>query len=384
MKIIYVTTAIDADDYKSFVSLWSKKPNPSNQNFHNKMIRALAINNEVEVVSIRPFSRKLVALKYLSKEEKTQGNISWHYLSIKGNKIARFLKVKKNCLKALKKSENKDAIIITDTINRNCLTGALAISKSYKIPVIGICTDSPSNITGTYRSYTMFLLKRAAKCHGFIALTEGLNSLFNENNHPHIVIEGIVDQCNVTPHQEDKPYFFFGGSLLPRYGINELVDGFNSLNRDDIKLIIAGHSGNDAILNNKIKDNPNINFIGTMDVMDVLSYEAGAIANINPRPFSEDLDRFSVPSKTIEYLTSGVPTISIRNSILKQYFEDVIIWVNESTSETLKEAMENVLNSSSEERMELGMKAKEKVQEYFSMDKVSRKISDFLITFLQK
>ena len=376
---------MEANDYKSFVSLWSKKPNPSNQNFHNKMIRSLAINNEIEVISIRPFSRKLVSLKSLPREERITDSIKWHYLHIKNNKILRFFSVKSDCLKALKKEALDGAIVITDTINRNCIACAVKIAKANKLPLVGICTDSPSNITGTTRSYTMYLLKKAQKCDGFIALTNGLNTLYNDSNKPNIIIEGIVDnKVDVIPHIEYKPYFFFGGSLLPRYGINELIDGFKKLNRDDAKLIIAGHTGNDKSILEMISGNPNIDFVGTLDINSVLSYEAGAIANINPRPFSEDLDRFSIPSKTIEYLTSGSITISVRNSKLKPYFDEEILWINNSTADDICWAMGTVLGMSEEDRKKIGQNAKEKVQSLFSLDQVNQKLVQFLTLFLKK
>ena len=385
MKIIYVTTAIEANDYKSFVSLWKKKPNPSNQNFHNKMIRCLAINNDVDVISIRPFSRKLVSAKSLVKEDKDVDGVKWHYLRIKGSKLVRFLTIKNDCLKVFKKEEVENAIIITDTINPNCLSAAVRMSKTYKLPLIGICSDSPSNITGTNRSYTLYLLKKASRCHGYISLTSGLNTLYNEDNKPNIIIEGIVENDNSSiPHVEDKPYFFFGGSLLPRYGINELIAGFKKLNRDDVKLIIAGHSGNEQLIKEQISDNQNIEFVGTLDINSVLSYEAGAIANINPRPFSEDLDRFSVPSKTIEYLTSGAITISVRNSKLKPYFEEEILWINEANEDTICEAMNNVLSMNEDERKAFGLKAKEKVLSLFSMDQINQKLVSFLTLFSNK
>lgn len=387
MKIIYVTTAIDANDYKSFVSLWKKKPNPSNQNFHNKMIRCLAINNDVEVISIRPFSRKLVSSKSLQKEEKKTGNITWHYLQIKSNKVLRFFSIKIDCLKIFKKEDVKNTIIITDTINPNCLSAAVRMSKAYKLPIVGICSDSPSNITGTNKSYTLYLLKKASRCNGYISLTSGLNTLYNEENKPNIIIEGIVENETYyppIPHIEDKPYFFFGGSLLQRYGVNELIAGFKKLNRDDVKLIIAGHSGNEQLIKEQISDNHNIKFVGTLDINSVLSYEAGAIANINPRPFSEDLDRFSVPSKTIEYLTSGAITISVRNSKLKPYFEDEILWINEANEDNICEAMNNVLSMNEDERKAFGLKAKEKVLSLFSMDQINQKLVSFLTIFSKK
>lgn len=385
MRIIYVTTAIDANDYKSFVSLWSKKPNPSNQNFHNKLIRCLAMNNDVDVVSIRPFSRKLVSVKSLPKEEKVTNNIKWHYLQIKGAKIIRFFSIKKDCLKIFKKDEINDAIIITDTINPNCLSASVRMSKTYKLPLIGICSDSPSNITGTNRSYTLYLLKKASRCNGYISLTSELNTLYNEDNKPNIVIEGIVEHNpDIVPHVEYRPYFFFGGSLLQRYGVNELIAGFKKLNRSDVQLVLAGHSGNDQSILSQIKDRENIQFVGTLDINSVLSYEAGAIANINPRPFSEDLDRFSVPSKTIEYLTSGAITISVRNSKLRPYFENEIYWLNDATEDSICAAMANVLNMNEADRKAFGLKAKEKVLSLFSMDQVNQKLVQFLTIFAKK
>ena len=364
MKIIYVTTTIDADDYKSFVSLWSKKPNPSNQNFHNKVIRALAKTNEVEVVSIRPFSRKLMSVKALAKEDKQIDGIKWHYLPIKGNKLTRFISIKKEAKKVFKKGELDEAIILTDTININCMNVATMLSKRAKRPVVGICTDSPSNITGTLKSYTMYLLKKASKLDGYIALTSELNTLFNDANKPHLIIEGIVENINQNTKKDgDTPYFFFGGSLSPRYGINALIEGFLALNRKDIKLVVAGHSG-------ILKDYPNVEFKGVLDVKDVLKYEANAIANINPRPYSEDLDRFSIPSKTLEYMAAGRPVISVKNTILQKVFEDDVIWVNSSKSSDLMEGMNKALQLTEVERENIGEEIKNKVLRLYSLEVV--------------
>ena len=51
-KIIYITTTMNEEDYVDYMEHWKIKPNPSNQNFHNKFIRSLAIDNFVDVISI--------------------------------------------------------------------------------------------------------------------------------------------------------------------------------------------------------------------------------------------------------------------------------------------------------------------------------------------
>ncbi len=386
MKIVYVTTALDKEDYKEFVKLWKKSPNPSNQNFHNKMIRSLAINNQVEVISIRPFSGRLCTVKKLEKGTKVDGNITWNYITIRRRKVSRYLAVRSEYKKIFKKTSLEDAVILCDTINPLCISAATYIGKQHSLPVIGVCTDSPSNITGTTKQYTIYLLNHAYKCHGYITLIDGLNLLYNPDDKPSMTIEGIVEnESNVKVNFGiEKPYFYFGGSLLERYGVFNLIDAYENLNNPDVDLYIAGHNGNPDDVKERIKNNPNIHFLGTIGVDDVLNYQAHAVANINPRPYTEDLDRFSIPSKTLEYLTSGVPTISIKNTKLREIFADEIIWVEDNEVSSLTEAMQNVLNMSPEEKNELGNRAKEKVQELYSLDSVNEKIMGFLPTFLNK
>ncbi len=365
MKIVYVTTALDKEDYKEFVKLWKKSPNPSNQNFHNKMIRSLAINNQVEVISIRPFSGRLCTVKKLEKGTKVDGNITWNYITIRKRKVSRYLAVRSEYRKIFKKTPLDDAIILCDTINPLCISAATYIGKQHDLPVIGVCTDSPSNITGTRKQYTIYLLNHAYKCQGYITLIDGLNLLYNPNDKPYLTIEGIVEnERNVKVNLNiEKPYFYFGGSLLERYGVFNLIQAYEDLNNPNVDLYIAGHNGYPEDVKERIKDNPNIHFLGTIGVDEVLAYQACAVAIINPRPYTEDLDRFSIPSKTLEALTSGVPTISIKNTKLQEIFKDEIIWVEDNEVSSLTAAMQKVLDMSPDERKAFASKGKEKDQE---------------------
>ena len=217
MKIIYFTTAIERDDYKELAKIWKTSLNPSNQNFHNKMIRSLALSNEVEVVAVRPFSPRHCTKKVLEAEDKVEGNIHWHYVKMKGGKIRRQFIVKKEIAKLMKKLDTKDAVIVSDTINPTVIYNANLAKKKYNLPLVGIVTDSPSNISNTPRSYTMFLLKQSSDLDGYISLTAGLNDMFNENDKPAIQIEGIVEDNDVRPIQNKYgQYFFFGGALMER------------------------------------------------------------------------------------------------------------------------------------------------------------------------
>ena len=259
--IIYLTTAMNKNDFKEYLDHWTSPPNPSNQNFHNKMIRALSLGYNVDVISLRPFSNSLVDLKKLEKSELVEDNITWHYLPIHGNKIIRYINCKQNVNKLIKKLYTDESIIFTDTINTSVVRYLSYARKKNNYDIIGLVTDSPSNISNTRRSYTAYLLEANNNYKGYISLTKELDELFNIYGKPSKIIEGIVEKpANISKISTNNPYFFFGGALMERYGIYELIKAFNELcnNYKDIDLYICGHHADNKKLQDIIDKNKDI------------------------------------------------------------------------------------------------------------------------------
>lgn len=384
MKIIYITTSLEENDYIEFNKLWTVSLNPSNQNFHNKMIRSFALQNDVEVISIRPFSKAKCNIRTLKAETKQFNNVTYHYLKINRNKLFRMTLLKKQVKNIIPTIKTDDCIVVTDTINPKCVSVTNCIQRKFHIPAIGICTDSPSNITGTGKSYTLYLLNYCKQLDGFITLTEGLNLLFNQNNKRHITIEGVVESKEFKDNTKvEGKYLFFGGALLPRYGVYNLIEAFKSIENKDISLIVCGHHGNDKKIEEAIGGDARIKYLGCLPVSEVLALEAHAIANINPRPFTQDLDRLSIPSKTLEYLASGCLTISVKNTELEKTFKSCAIWAKSGEVKDLAVAIKSALDMSDEERKKLAETAKNTAISHYSLEKISELITDFSLSFLQ-
>ena len=347
------------------------------------MIRSLAINNTVDVISIRPFSKRKCLAKYLTEEHKEEDNINWHYIKIKGSKIRRHFNIKKEVAKLLKKMDLTDTIFISDTINPNVITNANIARNKYQRPLIGVLTDSPSNISGTPRSYTLYLLKQGQGLDGYISLTEGLNDMFNEENKPYMIKEGIVEDNDAKPINTNKygKYFFFGGALSEKYGVYNLLNAFKKLDNPEYQLLICGHHGDQKRIRESIKGHKNIHYLKMLPVKEVLSLEAGAFANINPRPYNQDLDRFSIPSKTIEYFTSGKLTISAQSTILGKEFNNAAIWCGYAKEEEIYNALNKAIKMDEEKRIEMGLKAKKKAQDLYSLSNVNKELNEFLVQF---
>jgi hypothetical protein len=55
MKILYLTTALLDEDYNALLNKGYAMSNPSNQNFHSRLIDALKAQGPISVISLVPF-----------------------------------------------------------------------------------------------------------------------------------------------------------------------------------------------------------------------------------------------------------------------------------------------------------------------------------------
>ena len=385
MRIIYFTTACKKEDYVSFSKMWDSSLNASIQNLHNRFIRSLALTHEVEVFSMRPFSRRYCKLKKLDAETKQEGKITWHYLEIKRNKLLRYSTVTKQCNKILSKTNLKDCIIITDTLNPNVLRNSTKFAKKYNLPIIGVCNNTPSSIHNTGKSYATSILSLAENLSGYITLTQGLNTLYNTYNRANLSFEGVLDD-NVVINKENEygDYIFFNGSLEPNHGIVQLILAFRELDNPKLKLIISGYYPDNETLIKVIHNNQNVINLGNIPSDEVISLASHSLLNVNPLPFTEDFDRYYVPANLVDYFNSNSIVVSVRNRQFMKSFKDDAIWVEDCEIYDLLKGLKAGLSLSKENRAEMIKKANADVNKLYSMSVINRRTILFLKQFLKQ
>ncbi len=314
-KLLYLTTSIDPRDYSFLLKNGIHTANPSNQNFHAKAVMALSTKFEVSVISFVPFDTMGKTLV---------NNDRYTYINHPKNIIDKCFAYKE--LKAAcQKQEEPFEAIIYDPMNVALSKIAIYAKKFFKTPIIPILTDNPYNISSLPKKKADKMIALAKEADASIALTPSLTKIFGLNAKPSKIIPGITDKNDIKAFEATKPYFYFAGSLLERYGVKTLVDSYekSSLNEE---LYMAGH-GENSLSNNK-----NIHFLGQVSYEENVAYQKGAIATINPRPYDPKLDAESVPSKMFEYIANSQAVISTENTFFKDEFGSQINWIGKGSS----------------------------------------------------
>ena len=380
MRILYLTTAMSEKYFNEYCAKARIKPNPSNQNFHLKLIKSIATQFDVEVISLRPFSSRMFDEYTLEETYCREDNFIFYYVKESSSLLDRMLSLERDIVSLARDLIENDTIIVVDTLNEHLLKSALKIREKCKTPVVGILSDNPANITGISKRYVRAINSNISDMNGYITLTDELNILFNKNNKPFYKLNGLIDDYRPFKNQEEGSYYFFGGALYERYGVLDMIEAFSKSSVHD-KLIIAGHGELESIIREISSKNPQVKFLGTMSKEMMYTYEQHAIACINPRRYDNRLDKESIPSKVLEYAGNKTLIISTISKELQNVFGDSIIWVSEQ--EKLVKAVNFVAELKANQRNEYANSAYEIVMKQYSICEQGKHLFAFISSLIK-
>lgn len=385
-RIIYFTSALSEDSAIEFAKYWKKPLNSSNQNFHNNLIHALATKYVVDVFSIRPINKNCTLNKLEEKHEEEE-NIRWHYIARSNHKSVNYFNDLKN-IEAVEVSPAQSGqirFVIVDTTSSRLMKLAREYALNHLYDLAGLCTDNPYNISSIDKKDADSIIKKA-NYDAYLVLTEDLNKLYNKREKEYIQFDGVIssNSTSIAPikNKLDKPYIFFGGALMEKYGVYKLIKAFEALDRDDIYLVLCGHHLEEN-LETAVKYTKNVKYLGTLNSKEIRTYISGALCAVNPRPTNPQLDNYSVPSKVIEYLSCGTVTVSTENTQLYKY-KDGIIWAGEGSVEDLTKALNKAINLSDKERQNIIKAGLKIVKDNCSPEIIGARIEDFLENLFYK
>ena len=381
MNIIFLTSATSEQTFNEICKDSKVLPNPSNQNFYHKVIKAVSLHENVDVVSLPPYA-KGVALNDIRQDD--DECVHYRYVPVHNNLFFKLLFEKNAVIKlgseVIDSYRRKEVVLVVDPLRRNLLRAALKLRAKYHIPVVGVLTDNPYNLTNFSEKQAKRIIKRTSKLDGFLSLTKQLLVNYNVDEKPNYIFEGIVEDIRTYRKEPLGEYCAFAGSLYERYGVKNLVDAFDKVNAK-INLVILGNGPLKNYIINKSQSDPRILYLSQMSKEKTYAIEQHAIANFNPRPLNPVIDEQSIPSKMLEYLASGQPTISTKHPRLYDLFKNDVFWIEGNTVDDIVAAIKNFLETPESTRKKKALTAKTKVYTMFGSLPQGEGIAHFLTSF---
>lgn len=246
---------------------------------------------------------------------------------------------------------------------------------------------SASDLSGVRKIYNTYQTKKCALLYKyvdrFVLLTEGMSERLKISV-PYIVMEGIAPESHDFNETEislvfkNEKFIFYSGTLNYKFGIGELLEAFNLINDNDIKLVICGFGQAEERIKLSMESDSRILFLGRIDRSDAISLQRKATVLVNPRQNNEEFTKYSFPSKTMEYLASGVPLVAYKLDGIPDEYDKYINYVPDNSSEALALTLSELLKISDDERTQKGLEAKDFVLKNKNRKVQAKKILDFI------
>jgi len=239
----------------------------------------------------------------------------------------------------------------------------------------------------------IMLNKTVNNIDSFVFLTKQMSEYLRIASNSYTVVEGMIDNTEYVTQQETKEVqhcsvkqIVYTGTLTRQYGVMDLINAFLEIPDNNMQLIICGdgEAREDVI---KVSENDTrIKYMGIISHQEARRMQRNATALVNPRQNIGAYTKYSFPSKTMEYLLSGVPVICYKLDGIPEEYDDYLFYVQEeeiNSYENLKNKILEICSLSEDNRIKLGTKGREFVLCKKNNSVQTKKVLDMIMFGLQ-
>lgn len=211
----------------------------------------------------------------------------------------------------------------------------------------------------------------------FVFLAEPMKDDLQVGDKKYTVVEGIYtnDNDNVSVTKDKNKVILYTGNIGRRYGIHLLLDAFGLIKDPNYRLWIRGNGDNTTILE-KIRNDNRIRYIGPLSRGELVELQKKATLLVNPVSPDQEFTRFFFPSKTLDYLASGTPTLMFDLECLPKDYHAFIYFFSNTNVDSMAETMRSLCEKDQKELDSFGFKASEFVKQEKNSFKQVAKIKE--------
>lgn len=273
-------------------------------------------------------------------------------------------------------------VVMVYSANPEMMRIALYIKKNYRqIHVCYIIPDLPIYMgvnklyekIGLKKRDNNFINKYIRNFDSYVVLTERIAEALSISNRKHVVIEGMFRPVNSSTKSFKpligKRVFLYTGGLVGRYGINDLCNAFLKVKNSDAELWLCGKGDAVGAIELFAKRDKRIKYLGIVPHEKVLELQQSASFLVNPRHSGEDFVKYSFPSKTMEYMASGTPTIMCPLECLPENYKEHLLLFEDESVDGMAAKMNDVIAIDADELKIIGQKARQFILDNKTPDK---------------
>lgn len=399
MKTLFISSIVEGKFFESLINSSPKnKPSIAGQRFERLIAEGLNAVGEIQLLSYLPIAKYPQSNRIITKLVNTKFlGMNLTYIP-----MLNIALLKQLCIMFFTlvytlgwclKNKGKEKKILLNVVYIPTALPSLLVGKIFNVPVVVVVPDVSSfrfeytKTKGFFKKIITHFIKKTSEridqqFDGYVFLTEMMNNLMNKKNKPYIVVEGMIplDERPKEGFKKNKSpnYIMYAGTLRKRYGISNLIEAFHKIKRKDIELWIFGSGDQEEEIKRISLNNSRVKFFGLKPQVEVFAYEKEALLLINPRPTSEEFTKYSFPSKTLEYMSSGTPLLTTNlPGIPKEYIDYLFIFEKE-TIDGFRDKIDSVLEMDGNELYQFGQSAKDFVNSKKNHLVQTKKIYNFL------
>lgn len=282
------------------------------------------------------------------------------------NLLSRFIRTRRELKRQLSKTE-ENAVVIYEVHTPFLLAVATLRKRIQKTCLI--VPDLPEFMGGK-KGILHSLLKRVDKwfinkclsqIDSYVLLSEPMQERLPMENKRWTLMEGIFQslQHEEKVEKEVLRTIMYTGGVFYRRGVDILLDAFERIDKPNYRLWIRGNGEMVSEIKERAKKDPRIIYFDPMSREELLKMERRATIMINPTPPSLDFTKYFFPSKTMEYLASGTPTVMYRLGCMPKEYDEHVYYVDDEQVDTLKNKLIEICEKPQSELDTFGAEARE-------------------------
>lgn len=176
-----------------------------------------------------------------------------------------------------------------------------------------------------------------------------------------ITVEGMYSPSIIpVSEKESKHTILYTGIISSQYGVFDLIKAFHQIEGNDYQLWLCGSCREEiAELEDYTHKDSRIQYLGMLQKDQVRELQTRATLLVNPRHSHEEFTKYSFPSKTMEYMASGTPTLMCKLPAIPEEYNEYLFYFEDESIEGFKNKIVEVCNMDKDSLYDKSKKARE-------------------------